>query len=109
MTCTVNKFVYEVNNGEETNEIPKWMGVDKIISSYESSKKLIPIMKDNYMKTFSDNENKGNYFTAKMDDLIKQMDSIYSKYYMMIFKKINPRKSTKIGDNTFIPYFISVI
>lgn len=84
------------------------MGVDKIISTYEESKKLIPIMKNNYKKTFSDNENKGNNFQLKTSEMQKTMSLIYSKYYKEKFRKINPRKTSKIGDNSFVPYFIWV-
>lgn len=85
------------------------MGVDKIIQTYEESKKLIPIMKDNYDKTFYKNEDKEKNFIVMKNDLIKKMDNLYSKFYFMKFPKINPRKSTKIGDNNFVPFFISVI
>ena len=108
LSCQVNKFTYEVTKGEEKTSIPKWMGVDKIISTYYSSRNLIPIMKNNYNKTFSDNEDKGNNFIIMKNNLLKKMQNLYEENYLMKFKKINPRKSTKIGDNSFVPYFIFV-
>jgi hypothetical protein len=84
------------------------MGVDKIISTYDSSKLLLPIMKNNYNKTFSDNQDKGNNFIIMTNELLKKIENLYANNYLLKFQKINPRMSTKIGDNSFTPSFISV-
>jgi hypothetical protein len=84
------------------------MGVDKIISTYESSKGLMNIMKNNYNVTFSNNQDKGKNFIIMTNDMLNKMNNLYANNYLLKFTKINPRASTKIGDNSFTPYFISV-
>jgi len=104
----VNKFVYEIKNGENKTETPRWMGIKKIISSYNAAINMIPIMSDNYISTFNDNKNKSAFFLNLTGDFIKRLDNIHANYKDLKFENINPRASQASKDNIFRPDFITV-
>lgn len=84
------------------------MGVENIMKSFESAINLVPVMSENYVKTFSQNQNQSLIFVNKTYNLISKLSLIYGKNANLKFDNINPRKSQAVKDNSFKPNFISV-
>lgn len=109
ITCSVNKFVYQIKYGESGTHIPRWMGIDNIMKSYQAAINMIPGMSQNYASTFQDNKNKSEYYLNQTNTFISKLDVVYRNYKDMKFENINPRKSQAIGDNSLRPSFLTVI
>ena len=84
------------------------MGVQNIMKSFESAINLVPIISQNYVKTFSQNQNLSFIYVNKTNNLIFKLSQIYGKNANLKFDNINPRKSQALKDNSFKPNFISV-
>jgi len=95
--------------GQNGTQVPRWMGINNIMESYQATIKMIPDMSKNYGATFKENKNKSDYFLNQTKAFISKLDDVYRNYKDMKFENINPRKSQAVGDNSLRPSFFTVI
>jgi len=84
------------------------MGINNIMQSYEAAIDLIPVMSQNYKKTFKDSSNKSDYYLNQTNNFISKLDLVFREYNNKKFDNINPRKSEVKGDNSLRPSFVTV-
>ena len=53
--CSLLKFIYQIQNGEPKNEMPKWLGFDNISDVFDNISKKINTIRVNNKQTLNDN------------------------------------------------------
>ena len=75
-TCSLINFIYHTANGEEKEELPKWIGATNIVNVISDLTKPIDAIDDDYTQAFGTGSDYDN-LESKVSDYKSTIDNIY--------------------------------